>query len=145
MEPLPSKGHLSLSSKTRGQDPSAPADPGAPGVPFKPSLKEYHHPLFHRWINRVKSAFPLTTAICGGPYRTQFWIPWLDSCFCDASQVLQKALNSQKEHFLLPVYSPLMGVGFPQLSRHNLPTVNGRPPSRHSCNPKDLPLSPPWH
>lgn len=125
--------------------PQRPCRSRSPRSAFQAFLERVSPSLFHRWINRVKSAFPLTTAICGGPYRTQFWIPWLDSCFCDASQVLQKALNSQKEHFLLPVYSPLMGVGFPQLSRHNLPTVNGRPPSRHSCNPKDLPLSPPWH
>lgn len=125
--------------------PQRPCRSRSPRSAFQAFLEGVSPSLFHRWINRVKSAFPLTTAICGGPYRTQFWIPWLDSCFCDASQVLQKALNSQKEHFLLPVYSPLMGVGFPQLSRHNLPTVNGRPPSRHSCNPKDLPLSPPWH
>lgn len=59
--------------------PQRPCRSRSPRSAFQAFLERVSPSLFHRWINRVKSAFPLTTAICGGPYRTQFWIPWLDS------------------------------------------------------------------
>ena len=59
--------------------PQRPCRSRSPRSAFQAFLEGVSPSLFHRWINRVKSAFPLTTAICGGPYRTQFWIPWLDS------------------------------------------------------------------
>ena len=47
METSPPRGHLPLSSRpVASSQPPPPADPGALWVPFKPSLKLYHHPGF---------------------------------------------------------------------------------------------------
>lgn len=76
MAPSLSRGNLPLPLQASGQT-QLPADPGALGVPFKPSLKQYHCFYFMDGPTETREIRCPDHGHIHGQYKTQSGVPWI--------------------------------------------------------------------